>query len=659
MACKSCLENGRKRSTGYGVKRRKLYILQFLERVRPCLACFLPPGSRRKPCAWCVDGVRSRPSGIALAAASKMSGKRGGLDYSKELSSSPLTFTEGSAHKRFRIESPAPESVAHECLTDHESLMSSPLTVVIFGATGDLAKKKLFPSLYQLTLQGRLPRDLNIVGYGRSKVDLTSFIEKQCVNIVEDDSWPKEDFCSRIQFHAGAYDSPESFASLSAEMLEYENAHASGKPGNRLFFLSVPPTVFGTVAEMISSSARAEEGGFTRLMIEKPFGRDTASFEELNVLTSRHFHESQLFRLDHYLGKEVILNISTLRWANVLFEPLWSCQNIESVMITFKEDIGCGGRGGYFDGFGIIRDIIQNHLLQAFMFLAMEPPTEMSGPAITAAKIELLRAVSSINPDDSRAYFLGQFGPGTKNGEPAPGYLEDQTVPEGSRCPTFAACVLHVDNERWRGVPFLLSAGKGLDERLCEFRIRFKGQPYQRLMGDQREQNELVMRVQPDEALYMVAVAKHPGISPGLGREERRTPVAMGLRYATQFGDGSPFVSGDAYERMLLNAARGDQALSVSAAELTEAWRIFTPMLHKIDQDRPQPIVHPFGACWPEGYDSWAGQHGVDVHPLRASWGAKEAEEKLQAQLAAHRAAVEAASRPRRCERSGGHRAGF
>ena len=215
-----------------------------------------------------------------------------------------------------------------ECLTDHESHVKSSLW--FFCVTGDLAKKKLFFALP--TYPAGPATDLNIVGYGRSKVDLTSFIEKQCVNIVEDDSWPKEDFCSRI--------SRTPVLQIARKLrkplmdVEQENAHASGKPGNRLFFLSVPPTVFGTVAEMISSSARAEEGGFTRLMIEKPFGRDTASFEELNVLTSRHFHESQLFRLDHYLGKEVILNISTLRWANVLFEPLWSCQNIESVMIV-------------------------------------------------------------------------------------------------------------------------------------------------------------------------------------------------------------------------------------------------------------------------------------------------------------------------------------
>lgn len=364
------------------------------------------------------------------------------------------------------LRSPAPSSITHG------------------GQTGDLAKKKLFPALYTLCLEGRLPRDLSIVGYGRSKVDMAAFLAKQCVNVPDDCSYSKASFCERIQFHAGGYDDPTSYKELDALLGQYE----AGASGNRLFFLSVPPTVFGTVAEMVSLHCASTGGGFTRVLIEKPFGRDSASFDELNSLTARHFREAQLFRIDHYLGKEVILNISTLRWANAMFEPLWSGKHIESVQITFKEDIGTEGRGGYFDGFNIVRDIVQNHLLQAFMFLAMEPPAAMTAAALTAAKVELLRSVSTLDlhphpsvegePPTSHGVFLGQFAAGSGQ----KGYLDDQTVPTGSRCPTFAACVLAVDNERWRGVPFLLSAGKGLDERLCEFRIRFRPQPYNKLL---------------------------------------------------------------------------------------------------------------------------------------------------------------------------------
>ena len=216
--------------------------------------------------------------------------------------------------------------------------------------------------------------DLNIVGYGRSPVARDAFLAKQCVNVPSDEprggaaaaaaGWGRDAFCARISFHAGGYDAEESYAALDEKLSAYERAHASGRPGNRLFFLSVPPTVFGAVAEMISRAARAARGGFTRLMIEKPFGRDSASFDALDALTARHFDEAQLFRLDHYLGKEIVLNIPTLRWANAMFEPLWSRAHVESVQITFKENLGTEGRGGYFDGFGIVRDIIQNHLLQ-------------------------------------------------------------------------------------------------------------------------------------------------------------------------------------------------------------------------------------------------------------------------------------------------------
>ena len=540
--------------------------------------------------------------------------------------------------------SPLSVTPSTECeldLTDHTTLMSAPLTIVIFGATGDLAKKKLFPSLYQLCVQGHLPRDLSIVGYGRSPVELPAFLSRQCVNVPDDARWPKRAFLARISFHAGAYDAPSSYAALHDRVDGYEATHPSGRPGNRLFFLSVPPSVFGTVAEMISHSSRAPAGGFTRLMIEKPFGRDSETFEALNQLTAQHFRENQLFRIDHYLGKEILLNISTLRWANSIFEPLWSRQHIDAVQITFKENLGTGGRGGYFDGVGIVRDIIQNHLLQAFMFLAMEPPEDMSAPALVDAKVALLRGV---RPLDLAAgdLFLGQFAAGEGEYAAEVGYLDDETVPPASRCPTFAACVLSIDSDRWRGVPFLLSAGKGLDERLCEIRVRFKPQPYNRMMGVDAA-NELVMRVQPDEALYMVAVAKTPGISAGVGRDERRTPIAMGLRYATQFGDGSPFVSSDAYERMLLNAARGDQALSVSAAELHESWRIFTPCLRQIDEMRPVPVSHPFGQL-PEGYAEWTEGHGVDIAPPARHWGAKEAEAHAAKQAEAHAAALAAAA---------------
>jgi glucose-6-phosphate 1-dehydrogenase len=484
-------------------------------------------------------------------------------------------------------------------LTDHFTLTTMPLTVVIFGATGDLAKKKLFPAIYQLCLCGHFPKHVNVVGYGRSKVDLSKFIEKQCVNIKENKSFPKEEFTSRIQFHAGGYDEPTSYEKLDQEIKEYEG----GKAGNRVYFLSVPPTVFGVVTEMISEKGRAVKGGFTRLMIEKPFGRDSETFAVLDKLTAKHFKSTQLFRLDHYLGKEVILNIVTLRWGNQMFEPLWSSKFIESVQITFKEDLGTGGRGGYFDGFGIVRDIMQNHLLQAFMWLAMETPAAMDAPSIIQAKVNLLSDVQTISLDKCPTeVFLGQF---TANSDEK-GYLDDDTVPKGSTCPTFAAVVLRVNNERWNGVPFLFTAGKGMDERLCEIRIRFKLQAMNEMLGVS-DKNELVMRIQPDEALYMQVAAKEPGIT----AEQVRKPVVIDMEYKHQFAEA---YLGDAYERMFLNTARGDQALFVSSDELVEAWRIFTPMLHQIDREKPKPVLHPFGIM-PTGYGQFCSRNGVTLSP--------------------------------------------
>jgi glucose-6-phosphate 1-dehydrogenase len=508
----------------------------------------------------------------------------------------------------------APWSSSQESadLTEHETLMSMPLTVVIFGATGDLAKKKLFPALYQLCLHKHLPRSLDIVGYGRSDVNLPEFINKQCAGIKEDPQYAKHLFTSRIRFHAGGYDEDESYARLAASICEYEATQpAANGIGNRLYFLSVPPSVFGAVVDAVSKHGRAPAGGFTRLMIEKPFGRDSGTFAELNQLTSSCFRESQLFRLDHYLGKEVILNIPTLRWANQIFEPVWSRQYIESVQLTFKEDLGTAGRGGYFDSVGIIRDIIQNHLLQAFMWLAMEPPTAMSAAEIVKAKVSLLRSVSTLYLGDGDggggfgSVFLGQY---SRHGD-EPGYLDDKTVPAGSTCPTFAACVLEVNTARWRGVPFLFTAGKGMDERVCELRVRFKPQPHNAMMGIVGHQNELVMRIQPDEALYIISVAKEPGIT----AEQVRKPVVMDMSYAQQFTGA---YLGDAYERMFLNCARGDQSLFVSEAELFEAWRIFTPLLHEIDERRPQPVRHPFG-LYPRGYHEWVAARGVTI---RETW---------------------------------------
>lgn len=470
------------------------------------------------------------------------------------------------------------------------------LTVVVFGATGDLAKKKLFPALYELIYaEGLLPRATRILGFARGQLELGVFLEKQCVNVTGPH---REEFLQQISYFQGQYDLQADFARLHNALLLSEGEGAC----DRLFFLSVPPTVFGCVCENISREARAVRG-FTRLIIEKPFGRDSRSFAELNDVTSKHFGEEQLFRIDHYLAKEKVLNLVAFRFANQLYEPLWNRQHIAHVQIIFKEDIGTSGRGGYFDNFGIIRDIMQNHLLQVLLWLAMEPPERLDAECIAKEKVKLLQAMRTLEMKDC---FLGQFTAGSRTvgdkTQTEPGYLDDSTVPVDSRCPTFAAVVLNVDNERWRGVPFLMRAGKGLDERMAEVRVTFKKQGYNALMPG--EPNELVLRIQPDEGIYLKCINKRPGWS-----QTNVAPVQLDMTYKRAFPENCS--APGAYERVLLNAARGDRSLFVGSEELVEAWRIFTPLLDEIDATRPQPVLYRFGSPAPEGFQEFTRTHRV------------------------------------------------
>ena len=344
--------------------------------------------------------------------------------------------------------------------------------------------------------------------------------------------WNRAAFVERISFHAGGYDAPSSYEALDAKLRAYEGAHASTLPGNRIFFLRCRRRVGAVALDDRMRAARAPRGGFTRLMIEKPFGRDSASFDALDRLTSRHFDENQLFRVDHYLGKEILLNIPTLRWANAMFEPLWSNAHVESVQIIFKENIGTDGRGGYFDGFGIIRDIIQNHLLQAFMFVAWRAAGRRERErADTSGQGRAARCARSTS---ARTTHRGsrQFAVHETARRRAP-RRRDRAL-EGSRCPAFAACVLEAQLATARRCtslgrsesPFLLSAGKGLDERLCEIRVRFKPAATCAAARHGRPQRARRVRVQPDEAVYMVAHTKVE-IEPGsrAGRRDGKRGV--------------------------------------------------------------------------------------------------------------------------------------
>eukprot|EP00940_MAST-03C_sp_MAST-3C-sp2_P001493 g1493.t1 len=485
------------------------------------------------------------------------------------------------------------------------------VTFVILGATGDLARKKLYPGLASLIAQNRLSERTHVVGYGRRAKEVNAFLKKQCVSVRQTETWQRDTFyplCSYFDGE-GSYTEEKTYRKLDTYLSSLRAR--GGGADNRIFFLALPPHLFGPVTRLLSIACKSKTG-FTRVIIEKPFGHDSGSFRILNDQTSAAFDENSLYRIDHYLGKEVIMTLLTLRFSNTIFSPLWNCKFIESVHINWKEDLNTAGRAGYFDKSGIIRDVLQNHLLQVMALLTMERPSSLN--TVADAKRDVLKCVS---PIDKKDCVTGQFTASKfiVDGKiiNEPGYLDDADVPSDSCTPTYGMVRMFVDNNRWRGVPFLLSAGKGLDERLCEVRIRFK--PAIPIAGSSKrpklEKNELVIRIQPDESIYFKINAKHPGLS------FDPTSVALNLSYRTRFAD-SRF--SDAYEVCLLNCVRGDRSLFVGADELTEAWRIFTPLLHAIDDGELKPETYEFGSNAPKGAQEMA--HRVLGDALLPSWHA-------------------------------------
>jgi len=345
--------------------------------------------------------------------------------------------------------------------------------------------------------------------------------------------------------------------------------------------------------------------GWSRLIVEKPFGKDSASSAALNDHLAKLFSEQQIYRIDHYLGKEMVQNMLILRFGNRILSPLWNRDNIASVQISFKENFGTKGRGGYFDEFGIIRDILQNHLTQVMCMVAMEKPVSTSADDIRQEKVKVLKSIPPISLDDViTGQYVASNIPG--NEESKQGYTDDPTVPKGSKCPTFAVVRLHINNERWDGVPFILRAGKALNERKAEIRIQFRDVPGN--IFDASIRNELVIRVQPDEAIYMKCLIKKPGMS------FATTQTDLDLSYGTKY---KGVVLPDAYERLILDVIDGNQLHFVRNDELFEAWRIFTPMLHAIDSGKVEPIPYPFGSRGPKQADEFISDLGYQYQEYK------------------------------------------
>lgn len=454
-------------------------------------------------------------------------------------------------------------------------LLERALTIIILGASGDLAQKKTVPALFQLYCAGLLPLEVNIVGYARTTIDdVEKWKRERLVPKFENLQQHRchvDNFLSRISFLSGQYDNDDDFRRLNEFITEKENAYqGAGKGGNRLFYLALPSTTFVMAVRSIHNHAMPrEEECWMRVIIEKPFGTDTQSSRQLSKDLEAYLPESSIYRIDHYLGKEMVQNIITTRFANRIFSAIWNANNIACVQITFKEMIGTEGRGKYFDSFGIIRDVVQNHLTQILALVAMAKPHNLNAEEIRDEKVELLRCIEPVKVENC---VLGQYTASADGS--MPGYLDDPTVPAGSKCPTYAVMRLDINNDRWHGVPFILKAGKALEEKFVGIRIQFKDEirPY----GDATTRNELVIRAQPYEAMYIKITTKEPGLMEDLASTHQ---TELDLTYRHRFNVRLP----DAYESLISNAIQGNSTNFVRKDELDAAWKIFTPLLHQID----------------------------------------------------------------------------
>lgn len=484
------------------------------------------------------------------------------------------------------------------------------LTVFVIGASGDLAKKKTYPSLFALFKSQYLPENFTIVGYARSaksdaafRQSLHAFLHKgkDAPSAAEKSSI--DAFLSHCIYRSGeSYHDETAIAKVSTEMKKIEDL--TGRVANRLFYFAIPPTVFVPIAHTLKKVA-VNHAGWSRFIIEKPFGFDLQTFEKLNTDISALLKEPEIFRIDHYIGKEAVQNLLVMRFANVIFEPLWNRHHVQTVVISFKEDFGTKGRGGYFDKSGIIRDVMQNHLLQVLTMFAMEAPARNTGDFIRDEKVKVLKAMSAVRVENC---ITGQYTADDEGLEPA--YTSDKGVPAGSKTPTFAAMTMYIDNARWEGVPFILRAGKALNERKSEVRVQFRKAagsnmlfPGVGLGQHGLERNELVMRLQPDEAVYMKMNIKAPGLAGDPVLSE------LDLSYRTRYPDKFSKLP-DAYTRLILQVLRGDSSAFVRDDELREAWRIFTPLLHAIDGGAIDPIPYKAFSRGPKQFDDMARKAG-------------------------------------------------
>ena len=483
-----------------------------------------------------------------------------------------------------------------------------PLALVIFGGTGDLARRKLMPALWKLKADGLLPDQFAIVGNSREQIDDAEYRRRMREALDEfadaPDAGEWAEFEKRIFYVYGSTDDPQTFQVLHKRLAEIDDQH--GTRGNRLFYLALPPSVIAPTAEGLGRAGLVcdgDRGCWTRIIVEKPFGRDLKSAKELNAALLRVFSEPQIFRIDHYLGKETLQNLLIFRFANIIWEPLWSRTYVDHVQITVSESVGIEGRAGYYDKSGALRDMIQSHLLQILTLVAMEPPASYDADSIRNEKVKVLQSIPMLQGDDiDRFAVRGQYAASGDGDGRMPGYLEEEKVPEGSRTETFAAVRLMVDNWRWAGVPFYLRTGKRLPAKASEVVIRFRPAPHpvrDLVQRDDPAPNALVLHIQPDEGISLFFEAKQPGLR-GVLR-----PVSMDFDYCKAFHTESP----EAYQRLLLDAMLGDATLFARRDEVEGAWTLITPIAEAWEAGG-EPEPYPAGTWGPRCADELLAREG-------------------------------------------------
>jgi len=485
-----------------------------------------------------------------------------------------------------------------------ERLPVHPTALVIFGATGDLAHRKILPALYNLAHQGALPERFELVGVSRSQHPDEEFqaIARASVerfSRTRPDPSVLDGLLSEMRYISGVFDDDNVYSELGRALEELDEK--AGYPLSRVFYLSTAPQFFPVIVRELGKAGlnQACDGRDTRIVIEKPFGYDLASARELNAAVLEVFDESQVFRIDHYLGKETVQNMMAFRFANALFEPVWNRNYVDQVQITAAEDIGIEGRSGYYEGAGALRDLVQNHMLQLVALLTMEPPTKLEANRLRDEKLKVLEAIVPPDPSDvPNMAMRAQYAAGVQGGVPVPGYLEEDGVAADSRTETYAALRLEISNWRWAGVPFYLRTGKRLTRKVTEIAVRLKPVPHLALQSEGSigvQPNEIVLTVQPDEGVSISLGAKIPGT------RMRIRPVNMEFHYGTSFVSQSP----EAYERLILDAMRGDATLFTRNDEVEALWGIIDPILTAWHQDTESPIPqYPAGSSGPPEADA-------------------------------------------------------